>query len=362
MNVMSLPGLHPSLSSTLWLRPTQESTQAQGAPSAQALVDALGSHAENPSAFLALNDGTEQFTLPGSDGFIAYRRSGRYLVQLGGPFAAEADRDRLLDGFLEHAARERRRVIGVQLMRRDIAKYAERGFIINQFGASYARSLDGFSLRGKPHMRLRNKLSRARRAGVEVSELGVDREVSPEISAELDGIDRQWLRAKGRHVKELTFLIGERGGRAGDFRRTFAAFAEGRVVGYVSFSPVHGARAGWLHDLSRRLPSAPPGTQDLIVAAAIERFQAEGVGWLHFGMTPFTGLDPANEHPTNSSRLAARIVRLLAERGEKIYPAADQLAYKMKWAPDVVEPEYVAFPGRVRLGAVWQLLRLTNSV
>ena len=68
MNVMSLPGLHPSLSSTLWLRPTQESTQAQGAPSAQALVDALGSHAENPSAFLALNDGTEQFTLPGSDG------------------------------------------------------------------------------------------------------------------------------------------------------------------------------------------------------------------------------------------------------------------------------------------------------
>lgn len=335
---------------------------ATGTPSARALADALGRHADNPSAFLALNNGTEQFTLPRSDGFIAYRRSGRYLVQLGGPFAAEEDQDRLLDGFLQQAALERRRVVGVQLMRRDIARYAERGFVINQFGASYARSLGGFSLRGKPHMRLRNKLSRARRAGVVVSELGVDCDVSPEIGAELDGIDRQWLRAKGRHVKELTFLIGERGGPAGDFRRTFAAFAEGRVVGYVSFSPVHGSRGGWLHDLSRRLPSAPPGTQDLIVATAIERFQSEGEEWLHFGMTPFTGLDPANEHPTNSSRLAARIVRLLAERGEKLYPAADQLAYKMKWAPDVVEPEYVAFPGRVRLGAVWQLLRLTNSV
>lgn len=247
-------------------------------------------------------------------------------------------------------------------MRRDLARYAERGFVINQFGASYARSLGGFSLRGKPHMRLRNKLSRARRAGVVVSEVGVDCDASQDIGAELDGIDRQWLRAKGRHVKELMFLVGQRGGPAGEFRRTFVAFAEGRVVGYVSFSPVSGPRGGWLHDLSRRLPSAPPGTQDLIVAAAIERFQSEGVEWLHFGMTPFTGLDPANEHPTNSSHMAGRIVRLLAERGEKIYPAADQLAYKMKWAPDVVEPEYVAFPGRVRLGAVWQLLRLTNSV
>lgn len=362
MNAVSLSWPSPSPSSHRRCRPTRGLTSATGSPSAQALADVLRRHAENPSAFLALNNGTEQFTLPGSDGFIAYRRAGRYLVQLGGPFAAEEDQDRLLDGFLELAAREGRRVVGVQLLRRDITRYAERGFVINQFGASYARSLGAFSLRGKAHMSLRNKLSRARRAGVVVSELGVDCDVSREIRSELDGIDRQWLRAKGRHVKELTFLIGERGGPAGSMRRTFAAFVEGRVVGYVSFSPVHGVRAGWLHDLSRRLPSAPPGTQDLIVAAAIERFQSEGVEWLHFGMTPFTGLDPANEHPTNSSRLAARIVRLLAERGEKLYPAADQLAYKMKWAPDVVEPEYLAFPGRVRLGAVWQLLRLTNSV
>jgi hypothetical protein len=34
----------------------------------------------------------------------------------------------------------------------------------------------------------------------------------------------------------------------------------------------------------------------------------------------------------------------------------------MKLSPDVVEPEYVAFQVRVRLGAVWQLLRLTNSL
>jgi hypothetical protein len=44
-----------------------------------------------------------------------------------------------------------------------------------------------------------------------------------------------------------------------------------------------------------------------------------------------------------------------------VYPAADQLAYKMKWCPDVVLPEYIAFSGRVSIRAIWSLLRLTNA-
>jgi lysylphosphatidylglycerol synthetase-like protein (DUF2156 family) len=322
-----------------------------------AVHDVLARHAENPSAFLALNEGTQHFTVPGIDGVVAYRLAGRRtVVQLGGPFAAPDDRSRLLRAFLVFAAGRGRRVVGVQLMREDAELYARHGFTVNQFGADYARALPGFELRGKKHMQLRNKISRARRAGVTVAE-----EPLVDVAADLDDIDRVWLRAKGAHVKELTFMVGERGGPAQGRRRLFVARdADGGALAYVSFSPVYGARAGWLHDLSRRRPDAPPGALELIVTTAVATFQREAAGHLHFGFTPFTSL--AGEHEVaGASRAAGRIIRFLADHGARIYPAADQLAYKEKWGLDEVEPEYVAFQGGIRPRAMWALLRLTNA-
>lgn len=249
-------------------------------------------------------------------------------------------------------------MVAVQLMRRDAGLYADHGFTVNQFGADYARGLPEFSLRGKKHMQLRNKISRARRAGVTVAEEPHD---TAGLAADLDGIDRAWLRGKGRHTKELRFMVGERGGPVQHLRRLFVARDEaGQVVGYVSFAPVHGARPGWLHDLSRRHPDAPPGVLELVVMTAVEAFSAEGAGFLHFGLTPFTSLDPGHE-AAGASPVAGRLLRLLAERGSAVYPAADQLAYKQKWGLDLVEPEYVAFQGGLSLRAVWDLLRLTNA-
>ncbi|MDP9072714.1 MAG: DUF2156 domain-containing protein [Actinomycetota bacterium] len=342
--------------------PTRPSRPRPPEPAANAAAT-LERHAENPSAVLALNAGTEHFTVPGIDGMIAYRPAGRRtLVQFGGIFAGADDQDRLLDGFVAMAAQEGRRVVAVQLLQADAERYAAKGFTLNQFGASYARSLDGFNLKGKAHVQLRNKISRARRAGIVVSEVGADRPANAELDTALDGLDREWLRSKGRHVKELRFMVGERGGPAAGLRRLFvAADADDNLAGYVSFSPVYGRHGGWLHDLSRRRPDAPPGTMELGVVTAVDRFVSEEAAFLHFGLTPFTGLSDEHEL-AGGSRAAARLVRLLADHGRHVYPAADQLAYKQKWAPDLVQPEYVAFAGGVSLRSVWALLRLTNAL
>jgi lysylphosphatidylglycerol synthetase-like protein (DUF2156 family) len=305
---------------------------------------------------------------PGVDGFVAYRPAGRrHLVQFGGVFAAEDDQGPLLDYFLAEARRQHRKVVSIQLQHHDAERYAANGFTVNQFGACYARSLAGFSLAGKTNMRLRNKLSRARRCGLTVSEVGPDVPTSAALESELDALDRLWLHSKGRHVKELRFMVGQRGGPATAWRRTFIATcpsepgsASSRVVAYVTFAPVGGRHPGWLHDLSRRHPEAPPGTMETIVATAIEHFGDEGAGYLHFGLTPFTGLDSAAEFAGHSP-VARKTVGLLAAHGKVIYPAADQLAYKLKWAPDLIMPEYVAFSAKVSLGAIWALLRLTNA-
>lgn len=318
------------------------------------LLSGLERHADNPSAFLALNAGNEFFTLPSIDGFVCYRPQGRRWIQFGGPFAGAADRRRLQADFLGRAHAAGRRVVGTQLQRADAELFAELGVTVNQVGASYAVDLAGFSLRGKRFVRLRNKISRALREGLEIAA------VDPGgLAGDIANIDARWLRQKGRHAKELRFLVGEVGGPWQPLRTLLVGRIGGRPVAYISYAPVYGSRPGWLHDLSRRLPDCPPGVMEAINARAVEHFRSLGAPWLHFGFTPFTGLDDRHRLPT-ASGAAARIVRLVAEHGDRVYPARSQLEYKLKWCPTVVLPEYFAFDGGISAGSLWSVVRATN--
>jgi len=317
---------------------------------------ALARYADNPSAFLALNSGNEYFTAPSADGFVCYRPHGRRWIQFGGPFADDAGRKDLQAAFIDHAHSLGRRVVGVQLQRRDAEVFASLGLTVNQVGASYAVELAGFNLRGKRFVRLRNKISRALRAGLEIEEADAG-----QVAADIADIDARWLRQKGRHVKELAFLVGEIGGTWQPMRKLFLGRIDGRPIAYISYVPVYGSRPGWLHDLSRRLPDCPPGIMEAINAHAIEHVRALNSPWLHFGFTPFTSLDRSCELPT-ASRAAARICKFLAEHGDSVYPARSQLDYKLKWYPSMVLPEYFAFDGGISARSLWSLARVTNIV
>ena len=100
---------------------------------------------------------------------------------------------------------------------------------------------------------------------------------------------------------------------------------------------------------------------ELINATALARFQAEAVRFLHFGFTPFLVAmsGAAVERPDHW--LVSRLVRLIGRWGRVIYPARTQLQYKQKWAPEIVETEYIAFQ-KVSLGALFALLIATRSL
>ncbi|MBG0854186.1 DUF2156 domain-containing protein [Streptomyces spinoverrucosus] len=324
----------------------------------------LRRHAGHSSAFLALNAGNHRFRADGVDGFVPYRDGGRrHLFELGGPVCAAADRERLLGALLARAEDEGRRVTAVQLPRAAAELHAGHGFTVNQFGASFSIHLDGYGLGGQRMVKVRNMVNRARREGVTVSEVPPAERDSPLVTAALDDVDQAWLRDKGRHVKELDFLIGERGGPGAPYRRLFTARHAGRTVAYVSYSPVFGERSGWLYDLTRRRPEAPPGTVELIFATALRRFQDEECGWLHLGFTPFVQLRAdVCDFAAASSKALRRCLELVATKGQAIYPAASQESFKLKWRPQLIEPEYLAFQRGVTPRAVWRLMRLTRAV
>lgn len=317
---------------------TTESTAGSSIDSR--ILDAIRTHtaSENPSSFLTLNSGNSVFTVPGADGVVVYRRTGRWAVQFGGPFAAEEDYDTLLDAFRRHAREEGLGVVGVQLQRADAERYARRGFTVNQVGTSWAVNLAEFTLRGTKFMQLRNKISRAHRNGLTIREAD-----AADVREAIAAIDAAWLGSKGG-AQQLEFLVGQIGGPAQAHRRLFVGTIDGAPVAYISYSPVYGSRAGWMHDLSRRIPEGSPGLMEAINAHAVEVFRAEGVAWLHFGFTPFTGLDASHELDGHSPAFQWLMHALWAE-GAALYPAQTQLSYKQKWAPDLSIPEYVAIDG-----------------
>jgi lysylphosphatidylglycerol synthetase-like protein (DUF2156 family) len=326
-------------------------------------VDALRRHGDHTSAFLALNDETHHFSVPTIDGFVAYRPAGRrHLIQLCGPFAAPDERRELARAFRSWARAEGRHVTAVQLTRAEAEAAVEDGFVADQLGSSYSIDLDGFHLRGTRFMKLRNKLKRARRLGVSVEELEPGEATSPDMERQLAEVDAAWLKGKGRLAKELTFMVGERAGRGAPFRRVVVARHEGRITAYVTYSPCFGDRSGWLYDLTRRRPDSPPGVVELVFHTMAERLRDDGCRWLHLGLTPFTALAPEHRLPQGSNRAVARFISLLAEHGDAIYPARAQEQFKLKWGPQAIEPEYVAFEGHPRVGAVWQLMRVTRAI
>jgi lysylphosphatidylglycerol synthetase-like protein (DUF2156 family) len=312
--------------------------------------------ADNPSSFLAVNEGNSIFTAPGLPGTVVYREAGRYLVQFGGPFTASGSYVDLLEAFREFARERDRTIVGVQLQRFDGEIYQRRGFTVNQVGASYAIDLARFSIDGTRFMRLRNKVARARRAGLVVREV----DLADWVDA-IHELDQVWLGSKGEHVKELEYLVGQCGGEMQRHRRLAIGLIDGKLVGYISYSPVYGSRPGWMHDLSRRTPGKLPGIMEAINLAAIEQLRSEGVPWLHFGFTPFTALSGGFELPGHS--LAFRqLMLLLWQYGEAVYPAQTQLAYKQKWAPHLVLPEYVAFDGEADIAAFAHIFRAAGAL
>lgn len=312
---------------------------------------------DHPSGYLALSVRNDRFAVPGLPGFIAYRPQGGHLVSLGGVHAPPEVRPALLDAFLAEARRRRRRVIAAQVRTDQADLFRSRGFTVNQFGTTYAVRLPGFSCAGTRRMKVRQKVKQARKAGLSILEVGRDVPADRAAFDRLQTVSAAWLAAKRK--KELDFLVGELGEPGDGDRRTFlAADAAGRAVGFITYVPVWGSRPGWLHDLTRRRPDAPVGVMELCNAHALERFQEEGAEYLHFGFTPFA---MEGEEGPGANRLLAWLLRQLWRRGAAVYPAQSQVAYKLKWAPDVIEPEYIAArPLSPR--AILDFLLLTRSL
>ncbi len=319
--------------------------------------EALSRFVDHPSGYLCLSDRNERFTSPRADGFVAYRHQGKHLICLGGVHAPESSRSALLDELLAMAESRRRKLVFVQVPADQTELFRSRGFVVNSMGATFALHLPSFSLGGSHKMKLRNKIKRARKLGVEIVEVDRDLPRNADVFEDLRAVSEAWL--EGKHKKELDFMIGELGGPEDADRRIFAARDNsGATCAFITYVAAYGSRPGFLHDLTRKAPDAPTGVMELMNLTAIERFAAEGVKYLHLGFTPFVSC--GGDGPEDSPGVAW-FIRMLERHGAAVYPSQTQSHYKRKWGPQIIEPEYVAFRP-LSLRAIFDLLVLTRSI
>ena len=311
----------------------------------------------HPSGFLACSPKNLQFGSPGLSGFIAYRQQGKHRIAFGGVHSPMGQSGQLLERFLGDTRNAGHRALFVQVPRHQVGIFEACGATVNRLGSSFVLALEGYTLKGTAKISLRNKIHRAERAGLWVAELGRDVAITETLSRQIQAISDEWLRGKGK--KELAFMVGVASDAHNAWRRTFAALDNaGNLAAFITYVPAWGEHPGFLHDLSRRRPDAPPGAMELVNSFAIRRFQQENVAHLHFGFTPFilTG-----EEPASASAIMSRLSGFLYRHGSFIYPARSQADYKRKWGADMVLPEYVAgFP--LSLPAIFALLRLTRAL
>jgi len=318
---------------------------------------AEAAYIDHPSGFFSLSERNQRFTAEGVEGFIAYREQGKHWVLFGGVNAHPDQQGPLLDAFIEAARQKRRHFVAVQVREHQIDLFRKRGATVNQLGASFAITLADYTYVGTKKMKLRNKIKRARKAGCTVVEIGRDIPRDEAAFDQVRKISELWLKDLGH--KELDFMIGEIGGTDDQLRRVFLVRdKEDQPVAFITYVPSWGSRSGFLHDLTRKVPRAPTGAMELCNSFAMDRMKEEGIGYLHFGFTPFI---VEGEEPEGHSPFMAWLVRKLLTHGKAIYPAESQAKYKTKWGTDVIDREYIAAKP-LSLRAAWDLMRLTRSL
>jgi lysyl-tRNA synthetase class 2 len=222
---------------------------------------------------------------PAGRAAIGYRVLAGMAIVGGDPIGAQDSWPAAIDEFLAEAERRgwRPAVLGAGPEAREIwARRGMRGFGI---GDEVVIDVDSFSLNGRTMRNVRQAVQRTEHAGIWVSVVP-ERELSPELSAQLRRIHRAWLgRGTPKRPRPDADMIPQ--GREHGFAMNLDAMAEGRhpdslfviafaADGYaVSFqrylvAAQDGARPVLSLDVMPRHRIAPNGVNERLIVAAVE--------------------------------------------------------------------------------------------
>lgn len=300
-------------------------------------------HGWNATSFQVL-EGGYRYWFEGDDACVAYVDTGSAWVAAGAPLAAEDRLGEVAAGFVSAAARARRSACFFATEQRFVGTLGFEHLLI---GEQPVWDPQHWQTTLRETASLREQLRRARAKGVSVCAATPEEyAVGSPPRRQIEALIASWQGSKP--MPPMGFLVRVEPFELAAERRLFVAKLPGadgpRVVGFAAVVPVY-ARKGWFIDDLIRAPTAPNGTMELLIDAAMNDAAASGSNYMTLGLSPLAG------DVVPSLSVARRYA-------SPLYDFVGLRAFKAKLRPERWTPIHLSYPaGQTALGAVYQSLR-----
>jgi lysylphosphatidylglycerol synthetase-like protein (DUF2156 family) len=297
-------------------------------------------------SLVSIAPGALHWSTPDIDGAVIYGEFGRVWLAAGDPLAPLAERAELARQFAAYARKKNRVVAFVPVTSEFAGLLAPNDFAAVKVGASPYFDLQTWNPRGECAKKLRANVNQARRGGVEIEEARV---VDEKLRNETAQLCLSWLGSR-RSATTFGWLVALDPFLHLAHKRYFTARVAGRLVGFLSVSPIP-LRQGWYLEDVIREPNAPSGMATLLVAEALKRLKDEGAILATLGTAPLAA-DGPNDVSTENRRVA-RALEMASSKLGVFYNFAGLRQFKGRFVPSWWESEYalhqrgVAIPPRV---------------
>ena len=289
----------------LWLRPFGHAVAQTVAERgmARALVDEYGS---DSLSFFALRRDKSYLFSPSRRAFLAYRVVAGTALVSGDPVGDEAEIDDLLAELRRIVSANGWRLAVVGASDAHLDRYRALGLKPVSIGEEAVLSPGEFSLEGRAIRKVRQSVSRLRKAGYSIRVVPAD-EVPPALEAELADVSASWRG--GEPERGFSMAIDDL-----HIPGTVLALAEddgGRVGGFLHLAPSP-AGGGWSLSAMRRRPEAPNGLTEFLVVEALAWARETGASELSLNFCALTDF-LAPDRMTTPVRRVVRRGLLLAD-------------------------------------------------
>ena len=265
----------------LWLRPYRDRVRDVPAERRRA-EELVRLHGGDSLSYFALRRDKSTFFSASGRSFLAYRVVAGTAIVTGDPIGDPAERRELVAEFrrVAHAKAWRVAVAGVSV--RTLRDYAELGFKSVYLGDEAYVLPDRFTLEGRQIRKVRQSVTRLRRAGYRV-ELIAPAEAGPALRKELRAVSEEW---RGRWPERGFTMAMDALFAYPETVLAVATRPDGRVGGFLQLVPAPASGAYSLASMRRRRDT-PNGLMEFLIVETIAWARARGVSELSLNFAVF---------------------------------------------------------------------------
>jgi lysyl-tRNA synthetase class 2 len=329
-------------------RPLAPGRALPGPATRRLAAELVRAHGHDTLSFFKLRADQHYFFSEDRRAFVGYRIENGVLLLSGDPVGPEDAFAPLLAQLRGFADTRGLKLGGVGASERLRPLYEELGLRTLYLGDEAVIELERFSLEGRPIRKVRQSVTRLRKAGY-TAEL---RPVNELDAATIEDVERVLERGRqGAPERGFSMAMDSVCGEHADQTLVVLARDErGAIRGVLHFVPCYGRRAVSL-SFMRRDPDTPNGLTEFLVASATELLRDHGLDELSLNFATFARWmhSPARWH----ERALGKLVAL----GNPFFQIESLYRFNAKFFPRW-EPRYLVYEGalglpRAGLAAMW---------